>query len=164
MSNAIDALFVRGSLVVGGPFVPPTGSITDNSIIAAAGVRASKLQQQYVKEKTLSAHAAAASATRQQIHRVMGATATILSFGVVASQAAGAASSATIDLKKNGVSILTATITLDNGTAAFALKAGTLSSASAVAGDVFEAEVTAVAGANVPKGLTAYLWFNEDPA
>jgi hypothetical protein len=154
---------VQGALTSTGGLTIPSGSVTDDAVKAAAGVQASKLQQRPPRKVNLSDHATAVAASRRQIHYVYGATASILAFGVVASVAAGSASSATVDLKKNGTTILTGTITLDNGTAAFVLKQGVLASADLVQGDVLEADVTAVAGANVPKGVTAYLWLNEDP-
>jgi hypothetical protein len=155
-------LMVAGRLIAGA-FTPPNDSVPNAAIQAGAGVSASKLQHQHQPDWPFSDHATAPSASRRALHRVRGAAGEIVSFGVLATAAAGAASSVTVDLKKNGATVLTATITLDNTTAAFALKqpAGFTSTVLA-AGDVLEAEITAVSGANPPKGVNAVLVVRED--
>jgi hypothetical protein len=146
-------------------FTLPINSVTDTSVVAGAALSASKLQHQHQKVAVLCDHATNAAVKRVQIHKVYGTTGTILQFGVVASVAAGAATTITVDLKKNGSSILSATITLDNGTAAYALKqpAG-FTSTSLVVTDILEADITAVSGANLPKGVSCHLVLREDAA
>lgn len=138
-------------------------SITDAMVVAAAGVQASKLQHQYTHAYSQPA-ANSAAVERKVTHVVRGATATILDFKVGATTAALTGATATFDLWKNGVSVLTGTITLDQNTAAYALKAGTFASTSSVAGDVWEIVVSAVAagGGTLAKGLFAYLTLRED--
>lgn len=157
-------LLVRGALVAQSLPIP-ANAVTDASIQAGAGVQYTKVQQQRSKVLALSDHTVDAAVTRKVIHRVRGATGTLLKFGVGATQAAGASSSATVDLKKNGSTVLTATITLDNTTSGYTLKeAAGFTSAALVTGDVLEVDVTAVSGANKPKGLFAFLETKEDPA
>jgi hypothetical protein len=56
------------------------------------------------------------------------------------------AATVTVDVKKNNVSILTAVITLDTGNTARVAEAGTILTASAVAGDTYELVIVATAG------------------
>jgi hypothetical protein len=158
---------IRNDVVFTGNIAPatitqPPGSITDASIAAAAKVQASKLQHQfealYAQVSTVNA-----AAERKVLHVVRGATGTLLDFGAGSVTAAQAGSSCVVDLLKNGTTILSATNTLDNGKANFALvsPAG-YSSTALVVGDVLEVEVKTVVGANPPKGVFARLAHVED--
>jgi hypothetical protein len=62
--------------------------------------------------------------------------------------------SCTIDLKKNGTSVLSGAVTLDSTTAAYALKDGTVTTPAYAAGDVFEVQVASPSGTK-PKGVFA---------
>lgn len=160
LSTHAGDLFVNGSLIANS-ITLPANAVNDNAVAAAANLAASKLEHQY--EPCYSQLATADAATdRRVIHIVYGATGSIVDFRVGAITAAGAASSATIDLKKNGSTVLSGTITLDNGTASLALEqpAG-YTSTSLVTGDVLEVHITAVAGANLAKGLFAQLVVRE---
>ncbi len=69
----------------------------------------------------------------------------------------------TVDLKVNGVSVLTAAITLDNGQSARELVAGTIDTDSLSADDVIEVAVTVNAGTGtLGKGVFAYVDLHED--
>jgi hypothetical protein len=144
--------------LIAGAFTGPAGFLTDEMVAAGAGIDAGKVDHQHQKVAVMSDHATNASAKRQIIHVAEGAG-TITSFGVVASVAATGDSTATITLRKNGSAVLTGSITLDASTAAFAVDEGTLSSASYVAGDVFEADVSAVSAGTgtLPKGVACVL-------
>jgi len=140
-------------------------SITDANVVAAAGVQASKLQHQFTQ---CYAQPGANNATveRKVIHVVRGATGTVLEFKVGARVAAIGAATATLDLYKNGTTMLTGTISLTSATAAYILLAGTLASSSLAVGDVLEAVVTAATagGGTLAIGLFAYLTLREDAA
>lgn len=156
-------VYVNGNLA-GKTQTLPANSVGNAQVASLAGIAASKLQHQYDPVYRQESTAAAAVG-RQVLHVVYGATAQILAFRVGAVAAATGNATATIDLKKNGASILTATITLDSTTAAYVLKtpAG-FTSTALVAGDVLEAHVTAVnAGTGVlAAGLFAQLLLAED--
>ena len=156
-------LYVTGSLVANAMNLPAS-AIGDTQVQTAANLSASKLEHQHQETVVLCDHATAAAAKRVQMHRVYGATATLIKFGVVASAAAVGDSTITVTLKKNGTSILTASITLDSGTAAFVLKepAGYTSTALVV-GDVLEAEITAVSAGTgtLPKGVACVVVVRE---
>src|SRR5262245_52412342 len=126
MAQSIEAvdLFVNGALTCRS-FTPPANCITDAAIQAAAGVQASKLQHQY--EKVFRQASTSTAATGQEVvHAVKGATGVVLEFSVGAITAALGAATAVMDLLKNGVSMLSAAVTLDSTTANYILKPGTL--------------------------------------
>jgi hypothetical protein len=78
--------------------------------------------------------------------------------------AAGAAT-VVIDLKKNGTTILSGTITLDSGNTLRVLEAGALATPTYAAGDHFEAAITATAGGGtLPTGLLVELILDENPS
>ncbi len=161
---------IQGDLRIAGTLAPqgftaPANSIGDAAIPAGAGVQASKLQHQHQQVAQHSNHATDAAVDRRQIHQVVGATGTITSFGVTASVAATSTGAITVNLYKAGVSILSAPITLDSGTAAFVQKqAAGFTSAAVVAGDCLEAVISAVTGSTLPKGVSTHLNIREDPA
>jgi hypothetical protein len=79
----------------------------------------------------------------------------------VVTPAVGAAT-VTVDLKKNGTSVLTSVVTITNAQAAYARVAGAIATAAYVAGDVFTVVVTATAGGGtLPQGLFADGAFQE---
>ena len=164
MASSIDGdVYIAGALTAR-RFNPPAGSITNASVIAGAGLAASKVEGNHVVTAALSNHATVIAAGRQYLHYVSGTTGDIITFGVLASVAAVGDSTATFDLYKNGSSILTGTFNLDSGDAAGTLVTGTVSSAGLVATDKLEVVVTVSAGTGtLPKGVAAYLKVWEDP-
>jgi hypothetical protein len=154
---------IAGTLAPQG-FTPPAGCINNAAIPAGAGVAASKLEHQHQIATVHCNHATSIAADRRQIHKVMGATGTITSFGVVATVITGATTTTTVDLYKNGSSILSAAISLTSSTAIYIeLQAAGFTSAAVVAGDILEA-VISISGSNLPKGVTTHLNLREDAA
>lgn len=162
--STIDGdLLVLGTLTASSQSVPAS-AVGDTQVQAAANVAASKLEHQHEKTAVLCDHATSAAAKRQQLHRVYGATGTILQFGVAASVICTSDATVTVDLKKNGSTILSATISLDSGTAALILKQPSgFTSTALVVGDVLEAEITAVSAGSgaVAKGVSCHLTLRE---
>lgn len=153
-------VFVRGTFGAK-TFRAPSASVGNAAIESNAGVEASKLQHQY--ERVFSQERATDAAVEGKVvHVVAGATGTVLSVSVGSVVAAGASSSATVDVLKNGTTILTGTVVVDNGNTAYVGEAGTVSVSALVAGDVIEARVTAVSGANKPKGVFVSVVIRED--
>lgn len=137
-------LHVAGSLSAQ-TLVPSAGCVTDASVLAATNVAASKLEQQ--KHVHFSqVHGSAATTERRVVYIVRGATATIQEarFGVTV--ACIGAATITIDVYKNGSSILSSTVVLDNTNTAYTEENATFSSTSLVADDVLELVITAAAG------------------
>jgi len=133
-------VYVAGNLSCA-TFSPPSGCVTDASIVSAANVAFTKLQ--HLQNHTYSqAGASNAAAERKAVHVSKNGGA-VQSFDVGAVTAATGNATVVLDLQKNGTTVLTGTITLDNGTAAYALKSGTLSGTVTLsAGDVLEVVVT----------------------
>lgn len=127
-------------------FTPPSGSITNASVVALAGIAASKLQKRtYAQYAQL--HGTAATTVRIVIHRVKGATGTINSFKCLTSVLNIGAATISVQLKKNGSNILSSATVLDTGNTAFiAEDAAGFTSSALVAGDVLEVDITATAG------------------
>lgn len=156
-------VYVDGSLSAR-IIVLPVNTVNDASVIAATGIQATKLQHQY-EQSYKQSFANTIAVDRQMIHWVKGATATIVEFRITATTAMVGNATAVIDLLKNGTSILTAQITLDSTTAAFAIKnpAGFTSTALLI-GDFLEVNVVSVnAGTGtLAKGFSAELIVRED--
>ena len=96
---------------------------------------------------------------------MLGATAEIQSVRAGVVVAAVGDSTVTIDLYKNGASILSAPIVLDNTNTAYTEETGTLSSDDLVQGDCLEVVVTVSAGTGtLPQGLYVEVDVHEDAA
>jgi hypothetical protein len=141
----------------------PPASIADASIAALANINYTKTQHQYVD--VYSQVSTANAAVDRHVVYVARGTGSITDVSVGAVTAATSTATATIDVLKNGTSILSAPISLTSATAAFILLAGTLAvNPTPIApGDVIEISVTAVnAGAGaLAKGLFARVTGNE---
>ncbi|VTU02779.1 Marine sediment metagenome DNA, contig: S03H2_L04701 OS=marine sediment metagenome GN=S03H2_18785 PE=4 SV=1 [Gemmataceae bacterium] len=141
------------------PVVPP-GSFGDPQIGAANPIDATKVKHQYAPQLA-QAHGTAATAERRIVH-VARAAGTVAAVGAGPVVAATGNSTVTVDVRKNGTSILTSTISLTSATAAFARVAGTINTAAYVAGDVFEVVVTVAAGTGtLPQGVSVQVVFRE---
>lgn len=140
--------------------VIPASTVNNAKVAADAAIATSKLVHQH--SKTLGQSGAAASVT-QPIH-VAGAAGTIKSFSAGSVAIAIGAATVTIDLKKNGVTCLSAVITLDTSNVAYTLEAGTITVPSVVAGEVLTVVVVATAGGGtLPTGFFAHLVIDESP-
>jgi hypothetical protein len=74
-------------------------------------------------------------------------------------------STVTIDVKKNGTTVLSSTIVLDNANAAYTAESGTLSVLTFSAGDVITVHITISAGTGtLPTGVYVAVTLNEKPA
>lgn len=160
--NKIDGdLYVSGTLS-GPSIVPSAGKVTDASVASDAAIGGEKLEHDvfatYSQDSTTDA-----TVERRCIHQVQGATATIISFNVWSVSPAVSAGNAVIDLLKNGTTILSSTITLDNvNTAYVGEEPSGFTSTSLVAGDVLEFKLTSAA-ATKPKGVGCTLHIREAP-
>lgn len=163
-----------GDVRVNGALRATTIQIPDETIdddaIAAAGLSATVLQHQYQPVYT-QVSTVTAAADRKVVHVVHGVSGTIIGFSasaVTKMTAAGPDDRAvTVDLYKNGASILSAVITMNKSTltANFLLLDGTLSSTTLAADDVLEV-VVAISGSTGTQalGVFAKLVLREDAA
>jgi hypothetical protein len=164
MSQLVTNLHVQGHFSAYSMSLP-TSSVTDDKVSASADISASKLEHQH-QLVLAQAHGVAASDERRVIHVVKGATGTVVSFraGVVVANIGN--STITVDLRKNGTTILTSVITLDSTNVIYVPEsAAGFTSTALVANDVLEVIFDATVGTGtLGQGAFADLVLREDAA
>lgn len=143
-------------------FSPPAGCVGDAGI--SGPVTASKLGSRL--RKTYAQESATTAAAESRVIHVATAAGTVVGFSAGCVVANIGAAVVTFDLKKNGTTVLTGVITVDNGDAARAVVDGTLSGAAVayVADDVFEVVIAATAGGGtLGKGAFCQMLCDENP-
>ena len=156
----------QGDVVVTGRLIPqsftaPADSVGDAAIPALAAIDADKLEHRYACVYSQVATADAA-VDRKIVHVVDGDTGTIESFAAGSRVVAGATTTVVVDLLKNGTTVLSGTITLDDTNTNYVLEdAPGFASTALVQGDVLEVRVVSVTGTNEPVGLFARLVVTE---
>jgi hypothetical protein len=154
-------LHVDGDLTSRG-FRAAAGSITDDAVQAGADISAAKLEHQYqpVYSQGMTTTPAA---DRRVIHIARGATGTFTEFAIGTRVALTGDSTITVDLLKNGSTILTGTVGLSNAESGYGKKTATIATSTYVAGDVFEVVVTVSAGTgSLGQGLYAVATLREE--
>lgn len=130
---------------------PPDSTITNAMVSPTADIGQSKLEHQFEFNYGTSGTAATATVP---IGIIYGASGTMLDIRAASIAIAVGAATVTIDLKKNGTTMLSGVITLDNANVARTAEAGTLSVTALANGDFLELVVTATAGGGtIPTGL-----------
>jgi hypothetical protein len=131
-------------------------------IKSAAGVEATKLEHQH-RIPYAQPNTTATTETRV-LYVCYGLTARVIDFRAGSIVACIGAATITLDVKKNGTTILSSVLTLNNAnTARVAVAAALSGSPTLVAGDVLEVVVTATAGGGtIGTGLFANLTVEED--
>ena len=163
MPSRIDSDIYIDGLLQAKSMQLPAGTVTDLGVSGSAGIEASKLRHEH---RSTYAQGSAVSATdaTQVIHVVRGAVAEVVAFVAGAVDNAAGDATVTVDLLKNGVSILTAPITLDSGDANYEVVEGVIASDDLVAEDVLEIVIDATIGTGtLPKGVFVALSVHEDP-
>jgi hypothetical protein len=160
VANRLDGnVHVAGNLTANSLSLP-ANAVTDVSVLGPIG--ADKLEHQHQITAVLSNHGVDAATTRRALHKLFGATGEMVAFRAWASTPAGATTTLSIHLKRNGSNITSAPIVLDNGQAAFAaVDAPGFTSTALVAGDVLEVDAT-LTGTNEPQGVSVQLIVRED--
>lgn len=160
-NQIIGDLNVRGN-ISSQTLTIPNVTVTDAMVAAAADIAATKLEHQYEKEYAQESATAAADESRV-IHVVHGTTATLISFKVGSVAVAVGNSTVTVDLKKNGTTMLTGVITLDTANTVRVVEEASLSVTAMVAGDVLEVVIDATIGTGtLPKGVFCEAVIRED--
>lgn len=139
----------------------PDASVSNSTIVAGAGIEAEKLEHHH--SITGNQPNTAATTETRVIHNVFGATGDTLAFEAGSIVAATGNATVTLDVLKNGTTILTGVITLDSGNTARVSEAGSISVTALVDGDVLEVVIVATIGSGaLPTGLFYNLRLNED--
>lgn len=118
----------------------PAASIIDADVSAAAAIAASKCQRDITL--VISQTGTVVTVTHL-VHFCKGATGTIKRVTVSNVTACAGASTVTVDVEKNGVSILSAAQTLNSGTAAYSENIPTITTSDLADGDYLEVVITA---------------------
>lgn len=162
--NVIDSdLLVQGNIIIsgGGTIALPANAVGNTQVSAASPLTVDKSVQQINCVYAQKHGAVVADDTGTFIHGALAA-------GVVHSIQAWVrvipvgAATVTVDLKKNGTTVLTAVITLDSGNVAYTVEIGAITTTAYVAGDFFEVVIDATAGGGtLPQGLGVEVVFRE---
>jgi hypothetical protein len=123
-------------------------------------------KQKHLKDMPYTQKHGAAVVTERRPVYIAKATGTIAGFAVAVSVIPIGDSTVTVDLLKNGATVLSAVVTIDSGNVAYVSEpAGIAGGGTYVSGDMFEVNVTATVGTGtLPQGLIAQATFNEDPS
>lgn len=129
----------------------PNGSITDTTISSFAAISAAKLQHQH---QPCGGQPNTAAADETRALHVAQAVGTVEGFSAGSIVKAIGDATVTIDLHKNGVSILDSPITLNSSSANRVAQAATIDGGNLVAGDLLEVVIDATIGTGtLPTGL-----------
>ena len=151
---------IQGSLTCQ-EFNPPSACIDNDAIEADAQIDASKLVHRHKIHYSQQVAVDAVSDAKVLFVCTAGDGATVVSFRAGSIVIAGAATTITVDLKKNGTTILSATFVLDNTNTVYVCEQPIgFTSTALVTGDVLTAHFT-LAGTNEPTGLFAVLEVDE---
>jgi len=163
MSTRLDGdTYVAGNLSAETLGIP-NGTVTNVAVSASAAIASTKLEQQHIKTYA-NASATTAVTEARVLHTVYGATGAVVAFECGCVVANIGAATVVFNLLNNGVSILTAAVTVDSGDAAYAILPGTISTATLAVGDVLEVSIVATAGGGtLGKGAFASVILQEDP-
>ena len=154
-------------LTVSGTLTAPANTIGGTSLLAADPVPTDKARHRFMP-RLAQVHGSSATAERRVVHRAR-AAGTLIEFKVGVAVAATGDSTVTVDLRKNGTTILNATLVIDNGDVAYtgilsALFTGGVTTIAYASGDVFEVVITVSAGTGtLPQGLFCIPVFDENP-
>jgi hypothetical protein len=153
-------VFVAGTLSAVS-LILPDDSVDDDAVEALAGIAYSKLEHEH-RAGHGQANTAAADETRA-IAVIRGTTGTMLSFKAGSIAKAVGDATCTVDLKKNGTTMLSAPITLDSSNTNRVSEAGTLSVTTLAAGDLLEVVIDGTIGTGtLPTGVYCEARWAED--
>lgn len=137
-----------------------SGSVSNSQVAAGAGIATSKMDHRH--QPNFHQPNTAATSETKAVYRCYGATGSVVAFHAGSIAANGGGATVTVDLKKNGVSILSAVITLNNANTNRVAVAGALSSTALVQGDLLEVTTVAtVAGGTLATGVFAFVTVDE---
>lgn len=164
MSQFDGNVTVGGQLQVQGAIVLKTQSLSGTAINPAVPVPTGSVTHQ--NRKGYSQPNTTATTETRTLYRVRGATASLKEFFAGSIAINAGAATVTLDLKKNGTTLLSSVLTLNSSnTARVPVNATLLASPTAlVAGDVLEVVITATAGGGtLATGVDCGITVDEDP-
>lgn len=140
----------------------PAGTIKDADVSTGAKIDAGKLRSR--REITIGQKNGAANvAQRQGLTTIYGATGTVLAVFARNITTATGSDSTSVQIKKNGVNILTAPLVLNVGAAVANQSTTAFADNTLAAGDQLDVDIT-LSGTAVGQGVTVTIIFDEDPA
>lgn len=167
-SNIYSDFSVVGQLTCK-TFNPPAACITDPAVAVPSSppnaIATTKVRHRY--EKPYAQPNTTATTETKPIHVIRGTNGTINSIVAGSIAVNIGAATVTVDLKKNGTSVLSSVITLNSANTARVAVSGTLSVAptTCVAGDWLEVVITATAGGGtLATGVYVQVQIDEDPS
>ena len=140
MQNTFDNLVI-GTLRVTEAVTLPNGAVTNVMIQAGADIDASKIEAFWSHSDGI----AGAATTQTRVIAIGKAVGTLIHFRVTQVSACTGAATVTVDLKKNGTTVLDAVITLNAATAAYAVQDAVFDDDDIAEDDVFAVVVTVTA-------------------
>ena len=119
----------------------PAGCVTNAMVNAAAAIAATKLEHQHAITIAQESDQTA-TAEKRPVHSVYGATGTIVSFEAGCVTLCTSTSTVSVDLLKNGTSVLSSVISLDSADTARSPSTGTVSTTTLADGDLLEVQIS----------------------
>lgn len=160
-SRIVGSLHVTDTLSAG-TLIPSDLAVTNAKVATAAAIGATKLQHQHRMTYAQESATTAADEARVLL-AVYGVSGSIVQFEAGSVVANVGDSTVTVDLLKDGSSVLTAAIELNSSGSAYTPKSGVISSSALVDGDVLEVSINATVGTGtLAKGVYASLTIHED--
>ncbi len=141
----------------------PAGSISNAAVAAAAAIAATKMLHQHHLTYAQDSGATAANEERV-IHVVYGAAGTSVSFEAGCVVTNDGECTVTIDLLKNGTTVLSSAPVITSSHSAYELVTGTIGTSALVDGDVLEITIATAGTDTVGLGAFCSLVLREDPA
>lgn len=157
------SLNLKGDLIIsgGGQLTLPASSVGDNNVSAGSPLAVDKTTHQINKTYTQKHGTAVASDPGSVIH-IAGSAGVVQSVKVSVRTIPIGAATVTVDVKKNGTTILTGVVTIDNANVAYTAETGAITTTAYVNGDFFEVVLVATAGGGtLPQGIGVEVVFRE---
>ena len=153
---------IRGTMRCESIAMPQNAIDNSDQIKAGTNISADKLEQRLFPGWSQPNSAASTETRTLFVARRSGTVNEVIAGSIAA---AVGDSTVTIDVKKNGTTILAAVITLDNANTARIVELGSVTSSAFVAGDWFEVVITATIGTGaLPTGVFVQLEVDQNGA
>lgn len=157
-----ETIYFAETVTFAKPPVIPALTFGNTQANANDPIAGNKTYHRYRKE--FGQPKAATNVTERRVVHVAKSAGTVNEFKATVSAALTGAAAATVDLLKNGVSVLSGAVAFSSADVAFALKTGTVVTQAYAAGDVFEiAHTVTLGGGGAQSGLTGQAEFEELP-